>query len=119
MPFTTPEQFIVLALLLLGGWLIGYASAPSPRKWKRKARDQSERFTTYHAEAEDRLRAANRRASDLNAEAEALRADHAEAERTIARLRAAAVRRAGRSRRFGPCAGRSAAGRCRHSVEMT
>ena len=91
MPFTTPEQFIMLALLLFGGWLIGYASAPSPRKWKRRARAQSDKFTAYHTEAEDRLRAANQRASDLNAEAEALRADHAEAERTIAGLRAGAI----------------------------
>ena len=91
MLFTTPEQFIVLAVLLLGGWLIGFASAPSPRKWKRRVREQSDSFTEYHAEAEDRVRAANQRAADLKAEADALRADHAEAERTIGALRAAAA----------------------------
>ncbi len=32
MLFTTPEQFIVLAAVLLGGWLLGYVSAPSPKK---------------------------------------------------------------------------------------
>lgn len=91
MPFTTPEQFVVLAALLLGGLLIGYAIAPSPRKWKRRVREQSDSFTLYHRGAEDRLRAANQRAADLTAEAEDLRADHAAAERTIAGLRAAAV----------------------------
>ena len=91
MLFTTPEQFIVLAGLLLGGWLIGFASAPSPRKWKRRVREQSDSFTEYHAQAEDRVRAANQRAADLKAEADALRADHAEAERTIGALRAAAA----------------------------
>ncbi|GGA40575.1 hypothetical protein [Sphingomonas psychrolutea] len=91
MLFTTPEQFIVLGVLLLGGWLLGYASAPSTKKWKRRVREQSDSFTAYHAEAEDRARAANQRASDLQADLEAIRADHAEAERTIAGLRAAAA----------------------------
>ena len=91
MLFTTPEQFIVLGVLLLGGWLLGYASAPSTKKWKRRVREQSDSFTAYHAEAEDRARAANQRASDLQGELEAVRADHAEAERTIVGLRAAAA----------------------------
>lgn len=91
MLFTTPEQFIVLGVLLIGGWLLGFASAPSTRKWKRRVREQSDSFTAYHAEAEDRTRAANQRASDLQGELEAVRADHAEAERTIAGLRAAAA----------------------------
>lgn len=91
MLFTQPEQFIVLAALLLGGWLLGYVSAPSPKKWKRRVREQSESFTAYHDEAEDRLRAAHARAANLTADLEALRADHQEAEHTIATLRAAAV----------------------------
>ena len=91
MLFETPEQFVILAVVLLGGVLIGYASAPNPKKWKRRARTQSIRFAAYHADAEDRLRAANQRAADLRAEAEALRIDHAEAERTIAALRGAAA----------------------------
>jgi predicted flap endonuclease-1-like 5' DNA nuclease len=91
MLFTQPEQFIVLAALLLGGWLLGYVSAPSPKKWKRRVREQSESFTAYHDEAEDRLRAAQARAANLTADLEALRADYKEAEQTIAGLRAAAV----------------------------
>lgn len=91
MPFTTPEQAVLLAVILLAGWLLGYASAPSVKAWKRKVRAQSDSFTAYHGDAEDRVRAANQRALDLKHEADALRADHAEAERTIATLRAAAT----------------------------
>ncbi|WP_010217825.1 hypothetical protein [Sphingomonas sp. PAMC 26621] len=91
MPFTTPEQFVLLAVVLLAGWLIGYASAPSPRKYKRRLREQAESYTTYHDDAEDRLRAANQRATDLAREAEVLRHDQADAERTIAALRASAA----------------------------
>lgn len=88
MPFTTSEQFLVLALLLIGGWLIGYASAPSTKRLRRRVKEQSTSFTAYHDAAEERLRAANQRVADLSAEADALRADNAEAERTIAALRA-------------------------------
>jgi predicted flap endonuclease-1-like 5' DNA nuclease len=91
MPFTTPEQVLLLAILLLGGWLLGYASAPNVKTWKRKVRAQSDSFTAYHRDAEDRLRAAQQRAVDLKNEVDALRADHADAERTIARLRATAA----------------------------
>lgn len=91
MLFTTPEQFIVLAAVLLGGWLLGYVSAPSPKKWKRRVREQSESFTAYHEQAQDQLRASHSRAANLTADLEALRADHAEAERTIVGLRSAAA----------------------------
>ena len=91
MLFTSTEQFVTLAILLVGGWLLGFASAPSPRKWKRRVQEQSDSFSGYHAEAEHKLNAANKRAADWKAEADALRADHAEAEQTIAALRAAAA----------------------------
>jgi len=91
MLFTTPEQFIVLAAVLLGGWLLGYVSAPSPKKWKRRVGEQSESFTAYHEQAQDQLRASHSRAANLTADLEALRADHAEAERTIVGLRSAAA----------------------------
>jgi predicted flap endonuclease-1-like 5' DNA nuclease len=92
MLFTTPEQFVILAATLLAGWLLGYVSAPSAKKWRRKVRAQSDSFTAYHHDTEDKLRAATQRALDLKAEAEALRADHVEAERTIDAFRVAATR---------------------------
>ncbi|MFZ5796118.1 MAG: hypothetical protein ACRCS5_16120 [Sphingomonas sp.] len=91
MLFTTPEQFIVLAAVLLGGWLLGYVSAPSPKKWKGRVREQSESFTAYHEQAQDQLRASHSRAANLTADLEALRADYTEAERTIVGLRSAAA----------------------------
>jgi predicted flap endonuclease-1-like 5' DNA nuclease len=91
MLFTTPEQLIVLAITLIGGLLLGYACAPSPKKWKRRVQEQSDSFTAYYGDVEDKLRAANQRIVELKAQADAARADHAQAERTIAELRAAAV----------------------------
>lgn len=93
MIFSTPEQIILLAVILLAGYLLGYATAPSAAKWKRKLHRQAERFTAYHEDAEDRVRAAKDRAAALEAEAKALRADRAEAEHTIDALKAAAVAR--------------------------
>ena len=46
MPFTTPQQFVLLAVILVAGWLIGYASAPGTRKYKRQLQDESARAQT-------------------------------------------------------------------------
>jgi hypothetical protein len=89
MPFTTPEQFVLLGIVLIAGWLIGYACAPSPRPYKRQLRDEAERFAQYRDDAENRLRAETLRADEHNRETEALRHDLAEAERSIATLRSA------------------------------
>jgi len=90
MPFTTPEQFILLFVILVAGWLIGYASAPGTRKYKRQLRDEATRYSAYHDDAEARLRAADERFADLNRETEVLRAELADADRTIATLRESA-----------------------------
>ncbi len=92
MLFTSSEQFVVLAIVLLSGWLIGFASAPSAAKAKRRARAQADSFAAYRGDAEDKLRAAQRRSADLTDELATLRADHADAEQTIARLRAAGAK---------------------------
>lgn len=84
MPFTAPEQFLLLAVALLGGWLIGYASAPSARKWRRRLRERSASFARYHDDAEDRIRTANRRVADLSARTDARIDDRAKVERTAA-----------------------------------
>ena len=85
----TLEQFVVLAVVLIAGFLLGFASRPSARKWKRKVEALSKSYTSYHSDAEDRVRAAKQRAKGLEDEAAALRSDHAEALRTIAALRTA------------------------------
>jgi predicted flap endonuclease-1-like 5' DNA nuclease len=93
MLFTTSEQFVVLAIVLLSGWLIGFASAPSAAKVRRRARAQADSFAAYRRDADDKLRAAQQRSADLKDELATLRADHADAEQTIARLRAGGAAR--------------------------
>lgn len=87
MPFTTTEQFVLLFVVLVAGWLIGYASAPGTRKYKRELRDQAALHTRSHDDAETRLREANARNVELTRETEVLRNDLADADRTIASLR--------------------------------
>lgn len=82
-------QFVILAVVLIAGFLLGFASRPSTRKWRDRIRDQSDRFTVYRDDAEDRIRAAQQRARSLEAETDALRTDHWEAEHMIARLKTA------------------------------
>lgn len=84
----TMEQLVLVAVVLIAGFLLGFASRPSARRWKRKVAAQSASFTAYHADAEDRVRAAKERAKALEAETAALRADRDEAELEIAALRA-------------------------------
>jgi len=88
MPFTTPEQFILLFVVLVAGWLIGYASAPGTRKYKRQLHDEATRYADYHDDAEGRLRAADERFAVLQRETDVLRAELADADRSIAALRA-------------------------------
>lgn len=90
MPFTTPEQFVLLFVVLVAGWLIGYASAPGTRKYKRELRDQAALHTRYHDDAEEQLREANARNAALTRETEVLRDELADADRTIAALRSSA-----------------------------
>ncbi|MET3827448.1 hypothetical protein ABIC16_003141 [Sphingomonas sp. PvP055] len=87
MPFTTPQQFVLLAVVLVAGWLIGYASAPGTRKYKRQLQDETARNMVYRQETEGHLRAADERVAEQNREIEMLRTELADADRTIAALR--------------------------------
>lgn len=40
MLFTTPTQWIALAVALIAGWLLGLASHPGGRKWKQRYADE-------------------------------------------------------------------------------
>lgn len=40
MLFTTPTQWLALALALIAGWLFGLASHPGGRKWKQRYADE-------------------------------------------------------------------------------
>lgn len=40
MLFTTPTQWLALAVALIAGWLFGLASHPGGRKWKQRYADE-------------------------------------------------------------------------------
>ena len=64
MLFTTPTQFIVLALALVGGWLLGLASHPGGRKWRDRYATEREAHAAARREADTKLTASNRLTAD-------------------------------------------------------
>lgn len=70
MIFSTPTQFAVLALMLVIGWLFGFASHPGGKKWKRAYREEQTARTREVAERDATIR-------DLEARNAALTADTA------------------------------------------
>ena len=68
MLFTTTSQYAVLLLMLIVGWLFGFASHPGGRKWKQAYRDEQE------ARAEERAALEVRHAEQL-AERDRVRAE--------------------------------------------
>ena len=67
MLFTTPSQYLVLLLMLVVGWLFGFASHSGGRKWKRAYREEQA------ARTEER-RTLEARNADLTAERDSARA---------------------------------------------
>lgn len=63
LPYTTPLQFIGLALALVAGWLLGMASSSSGRRW----RERFEAERDAHQALREELAAANTRIRDLEA----------------------------------------------------
>ncbi|MEP9401756.1 hypothetical protein [Sphingomonas sp. VNH70] len=72
MLFQTPTQFAVLALLLLGGWLLGLASSSGGRKWKQRFRDEEAAHKAYRAEVAADLKTREARVAELEAERDRL-----------------------------------------------
>ncbi|WP_174297733.1 hypothetical protein [Sphingomonas bacterium] len=64
MLFSTPTQFIVLALALVAGWLLGLASHSGGRKWKDRYAREREAHAAARREAEAKLAEANRSTTD-------------------------------------------------------
>lgn len=62
--FTT-NQWIILGLVLILGWLLGLASRPGGRRWKRAYQEERDGFTAYRAENEARVKASNERIATL------------------------------------------------------
>lgn len=65
MEFTT-NQWAVLVLVLVLGWLLGLASRSGGRKWKRAYHDERAAYTAYRTESETRIKAANERIAELD-----------------------------------------------------
>ncbi|KTF67910.1 hypothetical protein ACNFJ7_08620 [Sphingomonas sp. HT-1] len=63
LPFTTPLQFVGLALALLAGWLLGMATSANGRRW----REQYEQERDQHQAVRNELSTANTRIRDLEA----------------------------------------------------
>ncbi|WP_375381175.1 hypothetical protein [uncultured Sphingomonas sp.] len=64
MLFTTPTQFIVLALALVGGWLLGLASHPGGRRWRERYAAERDAHAVTRRDAETKLAESNRLTTD-------------------------------------------------------
>ncbi|MBN8848122.1 MULTISPECIES: hypothetical protein [unclassified Sphingomonas] len=56
MPFTTPTQYLALALALIAGWLLGLASHPGGRKWRDRYIAERDAHAATRNEADARIR---------------------------------------------------------------
>lgn len=65
MLFSTPSHFLVLALLVFGFWLIGFATHPGGGKWREMYEKEADDFSHYRADSDRELRAATRRVTGL------------------------------------------------------
>jgi len=96
MLFFTPAQWLVLGLVLVGGWLLGLASHPGGKKWKARYLAERDAHAANRREAEARAAEWKTRSSELDrqnarvAELEHQNARIAELERENARLASAA-----------------------------
>jgi predicted flap endonuclease-1-like 5' DNA nuclease len=88
MLFSTPSHFVVLALIAFGFWMVGLASRSGGRKWREMYEQEAEDFSVYRTDADDKIRAANRRIGELEHDNAALDRAHAESAATIAALEA-------------------------------
>lgn len=89
--FTTPNEWIAVALALLGGWLLGLASHPGGRKWRDRYNAERDAHAAARRDAEARLSASDARLRELEA-------DHgraAQAEARLAEIEGARDERAG------------------------
>ena len=82
MSFTITEWAIV-ALVFVGGWLLGLASHPGGRKWRERYATEREAHAAARADADARVAAAK---ADADARADAAETRYRELERDHARL---------------------------------
>ncbi|KTT72829.1 hypothetical protein [Sphingomonas endophytica] len=88
MLFTTPTQYIALAIALVAGWLFGLASHPGGKKWKARyaaERDAHAATSKRVTELEREHDTATRRTAELERENETLRQVPAVTEERVVR----------------------------------
>lgn len=84
--FTT-NQWIIIGLVLILGWLLGLASRSGAGRWKRAYREERDAHQAYRRENEERIRAANERIAELDRNAPIIGAGTASAIGAAARGR--------------------------------
>jgi len=87
MLFSTPGQFVVLALVFVAGWLFGLASHSGGRRWRDRYTAERDAHAAYRRDADARVAQAK---ADADARLAEANRRHADLERDHARLRDAA-----------------------------
>jgi predicted flap endonuclease-1-like 5' DNA nuclease len=70
MEFST-NQWIILGLVLVLGWLLGLASRSGSRRWKRAYQEERDAHAAYRRDNEARIKASNERIAELDRHAPA------------------------------------------------
>ena len=68
MLFTTPTQWVALAIALIAGWLLGLASHPGGRKWKQRYADERDVHGRTRKDLDARLAERDARIVELERE---------------------------------------------------
>lgn len=68
MLFTTPTQWLALAVALIAGWLFGLASHPGGRKWKQRYADERDIHGRTRKDYDTRLAERDARVVELERE---------------------------------------------------
>lgn len=66
--FSTPTQFLALALVLVAGWLLGLASHPGGRKWRDRYAAERDAHATYRRAADQQRATDKARIAELEQE---------------------------------------------------
>ncbi|WP_085810465.1 hypothetical protein [Sphingomonas sp. TZW2008] len=68
MLFTTPTQWLALAVALIAGWLFGLASHPGGRKWKQRYAEERDVHGRTRKDYDTRLTERDARVAELERE---------------------------------------------------
>ncbi len=102
MLFSTPSHFLVLGLLAFGFWLVGFAMHPGGRKWREMYEQESDDYSYYRTDSDDKIRAGTRRITELERETAGFDRERAESAAAIADLKASLERSGPNRRRRSP-----------------